>query len=69
QKCKGFEVLESLITDMVPEDPAKRLNMEEVVSRFSEINNKLSTWNLRFRIRRKHEIWLVPGPLSISTEQ
>lgn len=42
---------------MVQEDPGKRPNMDEVVSRFAEIKSKLRTWKLRSRIARKHENW------------
>ncbi|KAI9444377.1 hypothetical protein BJY52DRAFT_1216726 [Lactarius psammicola] len=66
QKCKGFEFLEPLITDMVQEDPGKRPDLDEVVSRFSEIKSKLSTWKLRSRIARKHEIWPVAAWRSVS---
>jgi len=53
QKYKGFEFMESPITDMVQDDPTKRPSMEEVVTRFSEIRGKLSTWKLRSRISRR----------------
>lgn len=59
QKYKGFEFLEPLISDMVKEDPGKRPNMDEVVSRYSEIRSKLSTWKLRSRVARRNEIWPV----------
>ncbi|KAH8989695.1 kinase-like domain-containing protein [Lactarius akahatsu] len=65
QKCKGFEFIESLITDMVQEDPEKRPNMDEVVSRFSDIKSKLSTWKLRSRIARQHEVWPVAAWRSV----
>ena len=51
--------MEPLVTDMVQEDPESRPNMDEVVSRFSEIKNKLSIWKLRSRIARRNEIWPV----------
>ncbi len=51
---------------MVQEDPGKRPNMDEVVSRFSEIKSKLSTWKLRSRIAHKHEVWLVAAWSSVS---
>lgn len=51
--------MEQLVTDMVQEDPGRRPNMDEVVSRFSTIKNKLSTWKLRSRIARRNEIWPV----------
>ena len=38
--------MKSLITDMVQEDPKKRPAMDEVVNRFVEIKNRLSTWKL-----------------------
>jgi hypothetical protein len=59
QKYQGFEFLEPLVNDMVQDDPTKRPTMDDVVTRFSEIKNKLSTWKLRSRIARKDEIWLV----------
>ncbi|KAN0139105.1 hypothetical protein V8E53_003107 [Lactarius tabidus] len=65
QKFKGFEFMEPLVTDMVQEDPGKRPNMDEVVSRFSVIKKKLSTWKLRSRIARKDEIWLVAAWRSV----
>ena len=51
--------MEPLVTDMVQNDPTKRPNMDEVVTRFSEIRGKLSTWKLRSRIARKRELWPV----------
>ncbi|KAH8988761.1 kinase-like domain-containing protein [Lactarius hatsudake] len=66
KKRKGFEFIEPLITDMVQADPEKRPNMDEVVSRFSEIKSKLSTWKLRSRIPRKYEIWPVTAWKSVS---
>jgi len=59
QKYRGFEFMEPLVTDMVQDDPTKRPTMEQVVTRFSEIQGKLSTWKLRSRIARKHEHWPV----------
>ena len=44
------------IAEMVQEDPVKRPTMDEVVARFSEIKNKLSTWKLRPRLIHKKEI-------------
>jgi hypothetical protein len=49
--------MEALVTDMVQNDPAKRPTMDEVVTRFSEIRSKLSTWKLRSRPARKIELW------------
>ena len=59
QKYNGFEFIQPLITDMVQEDPVKRPTMDEVVTRFSEIQDKFSTWKLRSRMVRNNEIWPV----------
>ena len=40
QKYNGFQFIQPLITDMVQEDPAKRPTMDEVVTRFAEIDRK-----------------------------
>jgi hypothetical protein len=58
--------MEPLITDMVQTDPTKRLKMDEVVTRFSEIRGKLSAWKLRSRIARKNELWPVTAWRSVS---
>lgn len=55
-----------LVTDMVQEDPGKRPSMDEVVSRFSEVKSKLSTWKLRSRIARRNEIWPVAAWKSVA---
>lgn len=57
--------MEPLVIDMVQEDPGKRPNMDQVVSRFSAIMNGLSTWKLRSRIARRNEIWLVAAWRSV----
>ena len=44
---------------MVQEDPTKRPKMDEVLTRFSELNGKLSTWKLHSRITRRNEFWPV----------
>ena len=51
---------------MVQEDPGKRPNMDDVVSRFSEIKSKLSTWKLRSRIAPRNKIWLIEAWKSVS---
>ena len=51
--------MEPLVRDMVETDPTKRPTMDEVVTRFSEIRGKLSTWKLRSRIARRYELWPV----------
>jgi hypothetical protein len=59
QKYHGFEFIQPLITDMVQDDPTKRPTMDEVVTRFIDIQNKLSTWKLRSRMVRRNEVWPV----------
>jgi hypothetical protein len=59
QEYKGFEFMEALVADMVQNEPTKRPTMDEVVTRFSDIKSKLSTWKLRSRIARKYELWPV----------
>ena len=49
--------MESLVADMVQDDPTKRPKMDEVVSRFREIKSKIGSWKLRSRIVRRDEIW------------
>ncbi|KAJ7129849.1 kinase-like domain-containing protein, partial [Mycena crocata] len=46
----GFEFMKPLVADMVAEDPAKRPTIEEVIKRFSLIQNGLSSWKLRSRV-------------------
>jgi len=58
--------MQPLIADMVQEDPKKRPNMDEVVTRFSEIREKLGTWKLRSRMARNTEIWLVAAFRSVA---
>jgi hypothetical protein len=58
--------MEPLITDMVQSDPTKRPKMDEVVTRFSDIRGKLSTWKLRSRLARKNELWPVTAWRSVS---
>jgi hypothetical protein len=57
--------MEALVTDMVQDDPSSRPTMDEVVSRFSEIGGKLSSWKLRSRIARKKELWPVTAWRSV----
>jgi len=51
----GFEFIEGLVADMVQDDPQKRPSMDEVVSRFDQIRNGLSSWKLRSRIVNRDE--------------
>jgi hypothetical protein len=46
----GFEFVAPLVADMCQDDPAKRPTMSEVVTRFDEIVQGLSTWKLRSRV-------------------
>ena len=59
QKYHGFDFIKPLIDDMVHEDPTKRPTMDEVVTRFAEIKDKLSTWKLCSRMSRNNEVWPV----------
>ncbi|KAJ3720052.1 kinase-like domain-containing protein [Lentinula raphanica] len=51
----GFEFLRPLVTDMIADDPSKRPTMDEVLSRFSQIINKISWWKLRSRAIKRDE--------------
>lgn len=59
KKKMGFTFLESLAADMTNSDPAKRPTMEEVVARYSEIREGLSSWKLRQRVVRCDEFFLA----------
>ncbi|KIK54375.1 hypothetical protein GYMLUDRAFT_48743 [Collybiopsis luxurians FD-317 M1] len=45
----GFEFLRPLVNDMIQDDPSKRPNIDEVVSRFSNLVHSLSWYKLRSR--------------------
>ncbi|KAG2101353.1 uncharacterized protein F5147DRAFT_581638 [Suillus discolor] len=51
----GFEFLQSLIDDMVQDDPSKRPTMGQVVERFDLIRQTLSTWKLWSRVTARDE--------------
>ncbi|KAJ6597380.1 hypothetical protein B0H10DRAFT_2325781, partial [Mycena sp. CBHHK59/15] len=55
EKKKGLEFMNTLVADMVHEDPTKRPKMNEVVRQFSEIKAGLSEWKLRSRIALEGE--------------
>ncbi|KIK54390.1 hypothetical protein GYMLUDRAFT_48753 [Collybiopsis luxurians FD-317 M1] len=55
----GFEFLRPLVNDMTRDDPAKRPNMDEVISRFSDIVRSLSWYKLRSRAVKKNESLFV----------
>ncbi|TFK53485.1 hypothetical protein OE88DRAFT_1626029 [Heliocybe sulcata] len=46
----GFEFMGPLVSDMVQDDPIKRPNMDEVVTRFENIQKSLNSWKLRSRV-------------------
>jgi serine/threonine protein kinase len=66
QKYNGLEFMQPLIVDMVQEDPTKRPNMDEVVTRFAEIRKRLSSWKLRSRMARNIEFWPVAAWRSVA---
>jgi len=47
--------MESLVADMVQDDPTKRPSIDEVTTRFSVTRKKLGTIKLRSRIGRRTE--------------
>ncbi|KAJ7680966.1 hypothetical protein DFH06DRAFT_1315695 [Mycena polygramma] len=46
----GFEFMRPLVNDMIQADPTKRPQIDEVVTRFAEIQKGFSTWKLRSRV-------------------
>ncbi|KAH9920142.1 uncharacterized protein B0H18DRAFT_1025301 [Fomitopsis serialis] len=55
QKYCGFGFMQSLVDDMVQDDPGKRPTIEEVDSRFDKIYNRLPWWKLRSRVVEQDE--------------
>ncbi|KAF9077720.1 kinase-like domain-containing protein [Rhodocollybia butyracea] len=55
----GFESLRPLVNDMIQDDPEKRPQMDEVLSRFSNIVQSLSRWRLRSRAVKKDEFFFM----------
>jgi len=45
--------MEGLVADMIQDDPTKRPNMDEVVARFKEICDGLSSWKVRSRVVKR----------------
>jgi hypothetical protein len=45
--------MKSLVADMVKDDPKQRPTMNEVVTRFDDITKRLSSWQLRSRLKKK----------------
>ena len=66
QKYHALQFMQPLIADMVQEDPTKRPNMEEVVTRFADIRKRLSSWKLRSRMARDIELWPVAAWRSVA---
>ncbi|KAJ6471696.1 hypothetical protein DFH09DRAFT_1476477 [Mycena vulgaris] len=61
----GFEFMRPLVSDMVQDDPAKCLTIDEVVARFDEIRAGLSSWKLRSRVVKKSDFrFNIPRILS-----
>ncbi|KAJ7246812.1 kinase-like domain-containing protein [Mycena haematopus] len=56
----GFEFMRPLVNDMVQDDPTQRPTINEVVVRFAEIQNGLSSWKLRSRVLGKREYPYLP---------
>ena len=57
--------MEPLVPIMVQNDTTKRPTVGEIVTRFSEIRDKLSSRKLRPRIARKNELWPVTAWRSV----
>ncbi|KAJ7466648.1 kinase-like domain-containing protein [Mycena galericulata] len=51
----GFDFMRPLVSDMVQTDPAKRPNIDEVVTRFAEMRRGLSAWKLRCRVVKESD--------------
>ena len=45
--------MQSLVTDMVQNDPNQRPTIDEVVARFEKIQQGLSSWKLRSRVVKR----------------
>jgi hypothetical protein len=52
---KGLEFMKGLVADMVKDDPKQRPTMDEVVHRFCNIVQRLSSRKLRSRLGKKKE--------------
>jgi hypothetical protein len=59
QRRLGFDFMIHLVADMVQDDPAKRPTIDEVVSRFDDIQHGLSSWKLRSRVVKTNDNGLV----------
>jgi len=56
----GFEFMRPLVNDMVQDDPTMRPKIDDVVTRFAEIQKGLSSWKLRSRVIGKREYPYIP---------
>lgn len=54
----GFDFMKPLVADMTHEDPTKRPTMDEVVTRFEQIQKGLSPWKLRSRVVKKSDSYI-----------
>ncbi|KAF8200021.1 hypothetical protein K438DRAFT_1583130 [Mycena galopus ATCC 62051] len=57
---RGFEFMRPLVDDMVQDDPTKRPTIDQVVTRFAEIQQGLWSWKLRSRVIGKREFRFQP---------
>ncbi|KAH9913054.1 uncharacterized protein B0H18DRAFT_1097494 [Fomitopsis serialis] len=65
QKYTNLEIMRPLVDDMVRDVPAERPTMDEVVERFEVTCKKLHWWNLRARLVRRSEWYIVRFVLGI----
>jgi len=50
KKYRGFDFMQSLISDMTQDNPEKRPKMDDVLQRFDNLSSKLGWWKLRSRV-------------------
>ncbi|KAI0044702.1 hypothetical protein FA95DRAFT_1561964 [Auriscalpium vulgare] len=55
----GFSMMQPLVNDMVAQEPAKRPQMDEVVTRFKAIRASVTSWKMRSRMVRRDEDFVV----------
>ncbi|KIK55697.1 hypothetical protein GYMLUDRAFT_47653 [Collybiopsis luxurians FD-317 M1] len=51
----NLRFLNTLVSEMTHDNPKKRPNMDQVVSRFAELRKSLSWWKLRLRVSDRNE--------------
>ncbi|KAI0368266.1 hypothetical protein BV20DRAFT_1022672 [Pilatotrama ljubarskyi] len=59
EKSAAFAFMQSLVADMVQDDPAKRPTINEVIERFDKICASLGAWKLRSRVVHKKDSSIV----------